>query len=162
MAAYPIRILFVCTGNACRSQIAEGYARALSNGMLSAASAGLQAHGKNPLAIKVMQEDGVDISGQTSKALTQEHLEQADIVVTVCGHADEHCPIIDPTKLRCHWPFDDPAKFKGDATVVLDGFRTVRDQIKQKIQTFIQELSRDPDLNKITAKQAEDNINILA
>ncbi len=133
----PLNILFVCTGNSCRSQMAEGYARAIGDGLLSADSAGIEAHGKNMLAVRVMQEDGVDISQQQSKRLNKAQLDVADIVITVCGHADEHCPVLPPTTIRCHWPFDDPARLKGDESIVIEGFRTVRNQIKKRIEEFV-------------------------
>jgi arsenate reductase (thioredoxin) len=87
-------VLFVCTGNSCRSQIAEGWLRKLGGDRFAAQSAGFEAHGKNPRAIAVMDEAGVDISSQESTQLTDKMLAWADTVVTVCGHADEHCPLL--------------------------------------------------------------------
>jgi len=112
-----LRLMFLCTGNSCRSQMAEGWARQLGeqNGenWLAVQSAGIEAHGKNPRAITVMQEAGVDISGQQSTRVTDDILEQADLVVTVCGHADEHCPVLPGNARKIHWPLDDPAKAQG-------------------------------------------------
>ena len=91
-----MRILFLCTGNSCRSQMAEGWARALGGDGLEFQSAGIEAHGKNLRALQVMQEAGVDISGQESTRLTDAMLARVELVVTVCGHADEHCPVLPP------------------------------------------------------------------
>ena len=91
-AAVP-EILFLCTGNSCRSQMAEGWARRIAGDSLVVASAGIEAHGKNPRAIAVMAEAGVDISGQESTVVDDDMLRRADVVVTVCGHANEHCPV---------------------------------------------------------------------
>src|SRR5687767_5728461 len=96
MTERKLRILFLCTGNSCRSQMAEGWANSLGGDVLEASSAGIEAHGQNPRAIGVMQEAGVDISSQQSRKITQDMLVWADVVVTVCGHADEHCPILPP------------------------------------------------------------------
>jgi arsenate reductase (thioredoxin) len=104
------RVLFLCTGNSCRSQMAEGWANHLGKDVLEATSAGIEAHGKNPRAIAVMKEAGVDISQQESRRVTSEMLAAADLIVTVCGHADEHCPVLPPGIEKRHWPFDDTAK----------------------------------------------------
>src|SRR6185436_6487310 len=92
MSPLKTRILFLCTGNSCRSQMAEGWANYLGANFLKARSAGIEAHGKNPRAIAAMREAGVDISQQESTRLNDEMLDWADVLVTVCGHADEHCP----------------------------------------------------------------------
>ena len=89
-----MNMLFLCTGNACRSQMAEGWARQLAAEGVTVQSAGIEAHGRNPRAIAVMKEAGVDISGQESTRVNDAMLEAADLVVTVCGHADEHCPAL--------------------------------------------------------------------
>ena len=89
-----MRILYLCTGNSCRSQMAEGWTRALGADEFIAESAGIEAHGKNPRAIAVMQEKGVDISSQESTVVSADMLQRADVVVTVCGHADEQCPAL--------------------------------------------------------------------
>jgi len=111
-----MNLLFLCTGNACRSQMAEGWARALGGDWLHVQSAGIESHGKNPRAIAVMAEAGIDISGQESTKLTDEMLDRADYVVTVCGHADEHCPALPPGTRKEHWPLDDPARASGTAS----------------------------------------------
>ena len=101
-------LMFLCTGNSCRSQMAEGWARVLGkqygDDWLLVESAGIEAHGKNPRAITVMQEAGVDISGQESTRLTEDMLKRADLVVSVCGHADEHCPVLPAGTCKIHWP----------------------------------------------------------
>lgn len=131
-----MKILFVCTGNSCRSQMAEGIAKVIGQGDWQVKSAGLQAHGINPLAIQVMQEISIDISQQKSTQLTADLLNWADIIITLCGHADEHCPTLPPHVRKEHWPFDDPAKATGTQAEIMDKFRTVRDQIKQTIGRF--------------------------
>lgn len=133
-------IYFLCTGNSCRSQIAEGFMRELGNDRYEVQSAGLEAHGLNPRAVQVMQEAGVDISGQSSNVIEQEVLDRAYYVITLCGHADEHCPIIsNPKVIKSHWGFDDPAKATGTEEEVMDKFREIRDAIKQRIVQFLQE-----------------------
>ena len=137
MSENPYKILFLCTGNSCRSQMAEGYANALGGGRIEAKSAGIEAHGKNPRAIAVMQEDGVDISAQESTVLTDEMLHWADLLITVCGHADENCPVVSANLEKQHWPFDDPAKAKGNDEEIMREFRRVRDSIKRKIGEYL-------------------------
>ncbi|MFQ5756631.1 MAG: arsenate reductase (thioredoxin) [Acidiferrobacterales bacterium] len=137
MGTQKARILFLCTGNSCRSQMAEGWARALAGERIDARSAGIEAHGKNPRAIGVMQEAGVDISGQTSTRLTPDMLEWADKVVTVCGHADEHCPVLPPGTSKEHWPLDDPAKARGTEDEVIAVFRATRDEIKRCVRELV-------------------------
>lgn len=133
------RILFLCTGNSCRSQMAEGWARHLTAGNLKIHSAGIEAHGKNPLAIAVMREAGVDISGQESTRLTPAMLATVDLVVTVCGHADEHCPVLPSGVQKRHWPLADPARATGSAEQVLDVFRACRDDIRERVRGLLAE-----------------------
>lgn len=133
----PVRILFVCTGNSCRSQMAEGWARYLSAGAVEVASAGIEAHGKNPRAIAVMAEAGVDISGQESTVLTDEMLENADLVVTVCGHADAHCPVLPRGTRKVHWPLEDPARASGTEDEILNVFRASRDDIRSRVEELL-------------------------
>jgi arsenate reductase len=130
-------VLFLCTGNSCRSQMAEGYARTLGQGLIEVQSAGIEAHGKNPRAIAVMAEDGVDISAQESTRLTDEMLDWADLVVTVCGHADEHCPLLPPGVRKVHWPLEDPAKATGSEEEIMATFRATRDEVKRRVQELI-------------------------
>lgn len=134
------RILFLCTGNSCRSQMAEGWARHLGGGVWQAQSAGIEAHGKNPRAIAVMQEAGVDISQQESTRVTPEMLAWADLVVTVCGHADEHCPVLPAGVKKLHWPLNDPAKATGSEEDIMTMFRATRDEVRQRVETLLHNL----------------------
>jgi arsenate reductase len=136
-----LKILFLCTGNSCRSQMAEGWARALKSDCIEPYSAGIVAHGQNPYAIRVMAEAGVDITGQTSKTLDSLLAQgvMPDVVITVCGHADEHCPVFPGKVRKIHYGFDDPPKLAKDAKSMeeaLDAYRRVRDEIKAYIQTL--------------------------
>ena len=135
-----MRLLFLCTGNSCRSQIAEGWARALGDSQLQVMSAGIEAHDKNPRAIAVMQEAGVDISRQESTRLTDAMLASADYLVTVCGHADEHCPVLPPGVRKEHWPLNDPAKASGSEAEIMAVFRASRDDIRQRVADLLQRL----------------------
>lgn len=140
MPSKTISVLFLCTGNSCRSQMAEGWARALGGDRLAVQSAGIEAHGRNPRAIEVMREAGVDISGQASTRLTPEMLEDVDLVVTVCGHADEHCPVLPAGVRRLHWPLEDPARAQGSESEIMDIFRASRDDIRRRIAALIEDL----------------------
>ena len=136
-----INILYLCTGNSCRSQMAEGWTRRLGKDRFEVQSAGIEAHGKNPRAIMVMQEAGVDISGQESTIVTDEMLKLADVVVTVCGHADEQCPILPPGVQKVHWPLTDPAKAAGSETEIMDQFRATRNDIENRVRELLISLS---------------------
>jgi arsenate reductase len=131
------KVLFLCTGNACRSQMAEGWLRHLAGDHFEVYSAGIVAHGKNPRAISVMKEAGVDISAQQSEQLDPSILHKLDLLVTVCGHADESCPAIPVSCEKQHWPFDDPAKASGSEAEIMAEFVRVRDQIRNRIETFL-------------------------
>jgi len=129
-----LKILFLCTGNACRSQMAEGWTRALKGDVIEAYSAGIEVHGLNPQAVRVMAEAGVDISGQRSKTTEAVKDVPFDYVVTVCGHANETCPMWLSGKAKVvHVGFDDPpalargAKTENEA---LAHYRRVRDEIR--------------------------------
>jgi arsenate reductase (thioredoxin) len=135
-------ILFLCTGNSCRSQMAEGWTKHLAAGRLAVQSAGIEAHGKNPRAIAVMAEAGVDISSQQSTVVTSAMLDAADLVVTVCGHADEVCPALPPGKRKIHWPLSDPAKATGTEDEILRQFRVTRDEVKRRVQALLRELGQ--------------------
>jgi arsenate reductase len=135
-----MNILFLCTGNSCRSQMAEGWTRHLGGPSINAQSAGIEAHGKNPRAIAVMQEAGIDISQQASTRVTAAMLESADLIVTVCGHADEHCPALPPGKNKIHWPLEDPARASGSESEIMQVFRASRDDIKQRVQELLDSL----------------------
>lgn len=136
----PFNILFLCTGNSCRSQMAEGWARRYGKASFEIQSAGIEAHGKNPRAIAVMKEAGVDISEQESTKVTDDMLTRADLVVTVCGHADEYCPALPPGMKKEHWPLDDPAKAQGSEKKIMDQFRASRDDIETRVKALLQRL----------------------
>ena len=131
------KLLFLCTGNSCRSQMAEGWAKTYGGDSFEIASAGIEAHGKNPRAIAVMKEAGVDISDQESSKVTDEVLSQTDLVVSVCGHADEHCPALPSDTKKEHWPLEDPAKAQGSEEEVMDQFRASRDDIEMRVKDLL-------------------------
>jgi arsenate reductase len=127
------QIYFLCTGNSCRSQMAEGFAKHLLGPDWRIASAGLEAQGLNPKAVEVMAEKGIDISGQRSKVIDLAYLNSSDFVVTLCGDARDRCPVVPGTVKKIHWPLPDPAKAQGNAGEVLAVFRRVRDQIGVRV-----------------------------
>lgn len=130
-------VLFLCTGNSCRSQMAEGWARHFHGDTIEAYSAGIEAHGMNPNAMQVMKEAGVDLSGQSSKLASSLADVPLDLVITVCGHADENCPAF-PTKAKLvHVGFDDPPKLAKEAASeeeALDQYRRVCDEIRDFVK----------------------------
>lgn len=136
----PVNILFLCTGNSCRSQIAEGWARHIGGDSVVVQSAGIEAHGKNPRAIEVMQEIGIDISGQESTIVNDDMLQDADVVVTVCGHADEQCPILPPGVTKSHWPLIDPAKATGTEEEIMTEFRETRAEIERRVRGLLKSI----------------------
>lgn len=121
--------------------MAEGFARAFAGDSMAVASAGIEAHGQNPRAIEVMREAGIDISGQASTRLDHDMLAAADLVVTVCGHADEHCPVLPPEIRRIHWPLPDPAKAAGSEEEIMAQFRAVRDEIRERVLMLLDDES---------------------
>ena len=134
-----LKILFLCTGNSCRSQMAEGWARHLKSDKIQAFSAGLEAHGLNPNAVKVMQEAGVDITRHKSQRVEEVETIPFDVVVTVCGHADENCPVFSCATMVVQHGFDDPPKLAKTANTegeALDHYRRVRDEIRAFIETL--------------------------
>lgn len=134
-----IRLLFLCTGNSCRSQMAEGWARALRSARLEPLSAGLEAHGLNPRAVRVMAESGVDITSQTSDRLEDLPDLDFDYVVTVCDHAREVCPVFPGRARVVHAGFDDPPALARDAASeeeALAHYRRVRDEIRAFVETL--------------------------
>lgn len=135
-----MKILFLCTGNSCRSQMAEGWAHHYGGDWLDVLSAGIEAHGKNPRAIAVMHAAGVDISHQESTQLTAEMLEDLDLVITVCGHADEHCPVLPAGTRKEHWPLSDPAKASGTEEEIMAVFRATRDEVEGRVRNLIERL----------------------
>lgn len=138
----PFNILFLCTGNSCRSQMAEGWAKWYGRPLFEIQSAGIETHGKNPRAIAVMKEAGVDISNQKSTKVSDDMLAQADLVVTVCGHADEHCPVLPPGSKKEHWPLEDPAKAQGTEEEIMDQFCASRDDIETRVKELLQRLNK--------------------
>ena len=139
-----VKVLFLCTGNSCRSQMAEGWARELKGDSIEAYSAGIEKHGLNPLAVKAMAEEGVDISRHSSKTVSDLSVRDFDYVVTVCGHAYETCPVFPGHGKVVHHGFDDPPKLaQGAATEeeALLHYRRVRDEIRQYVETLPASLS---------------------
>jgi len=134
------KIMFLCTGNSCRSQMAEGFARELGKGILEPYSAGLKPAGVNEKAEQVMKEAGIDISHQTSKVIDQKLLKQMDIVITLCDNAAESCLWTHPEIKRIHWSLKDPAKATGTEKEVMNEFRRVRDEIEKRVRNFIKEV----------------------
>ncbi len=133
------RILFLCTGNSCRSQMAEGWVRHLKSDIFEAYSAGIEKHGLNPLAVKAMAEVGVDISRQESKVVAELPTMEFDYVVTVCGHAHESCPRFSGKAKVVHLGFDDPPRLAADAKTeeeALTHYRRVRDEIRAFVEAL--------------------------
>ena len=130
------RVLFLCTGNSCRSQMAEGFLRAYGGQTHDAHSAGTRPSTVNPLAVQVMSEVGIDISGHRSKNVTEYLGQHFPLVITVCDNAKEHCPIFPGPCIREHWPFEDPAEATGTDEERLKVFRNVRDQIAARVQSL--------------------------
>ena len=133
------KVLFLCTGNSCRSQMAEGFLRTLAGDNFESHSAGTKPSVVNPMAIEVMREVGIDISGQRSKNVTDYVGTHLQYVITVCDNAKEQCPIFPGPCIREHWPFEDPADARGSREEKLAVFRRVRDEIAEKIRLFVQE-----------------------
>ncbi len=140
-----ITVLFLCTGNSCRSQMAEGWARALKSDSIDPYSAGIETHGLNPDAVRVMAESGVDISHQRSKHVSELKEITFDYVVTVCGHAHENCPVFPGKSKIVHVGFPDPPKLAEEvesAEEKLDCYRMVRDKIRAFIETLPEALTQ--------------------
>lgn len=140
----PIKVMFVCTGNSARSQMAEGFSRHFGRGRIEAYSAGTEPSQLNPFAVAVMQEKGVDISGQRSKGFDEALARRMDLVVTVCGNADERCPVLPAGVRRLHWPLEDPATATGNHDLILATFREVRDQIEVRVKELVGRLVPAP------------------
>ncbi|GAB3020772.1 arsenate reductase ArsC [Niabella terrae] len=133
------KVLVLCTGNSCRSQIAEGFLRQFAGDKAQIYSAGIETHGVNPKAIKVMAEDGIDISGHTSNNVNEYAGIDFDYVITVCDNAKENCPVFPSKAEKFHYDFPDPAKATGTDEEVMNEFRRVRDMIKKYSQDFVKE-----------------------
>jgi arsenate reductase len=134
------KVLVLCTGNSCRSQIAEGYLRKFANGKAEIYSAGIETHGVNPRAIAVMKEDGIDISHHTSNHIDEYRNIDFDYVITVCDNARERCPYFPSSAKKIHHNFPDPAKAKGTKEEIMNEFRKVRDMIKTYCKQFVEEI----------------------
>jgi len=133
------KVLVLCTGNSCRSQLAEGYLRYLANDKAEIYSAGIETHGVNPKAIEIMKKDGIDISSHTSNNVNEYTSIDFDFVITVCDNAKESCPYFPSNAIKFHYNFPDPAKAKGTDQEVMEKFREVRDMIKAYADTFVKE-----------------------
>jgi arsenate reductase len=133
-----IKILVLCTGNSCRSQIAEGYLRHFAGDKAEVYSAGVETHGVNPRAIAVMAEDGIDISGHTSNHIDEYRDIAFDFVITVCDHAREVCPYFPTDARQFHHNFPDPAKVVGSEAEIMAAFREVREMIKVYCRVFVE------------------------
>ena len=134
-----MKVLFLCTGNSCRSQMAEGWTRHLKGDWIEAYSAGIETHGMNPDAVRVMAEAGVDISGQRSKHVSELCSVEFDYVVTVCDHAHESCPVLPGKTKVIHVGFDDPPRLAANAKTEeerLAPYRRVRDEIRAFVETY--------------------------
>jgi arsenate reductase len=137
---FMIKAMFLCTGNSCRSQMAEGFARELGKGLIEPYSAGLIAAGVNARAMTVMKEIGIDISGQKSEEIDENLLKTMDLVITLCGNAEESCPFTPPEIKRIHWPIKDPVGTVGTEEEIMKEFRRARDEIKKKILELLNSL----------------------
>lgn len=145
-----MKLLFLCTGNSCRSQMAEGWARSILGDAWEVSSAGLHAKGVDPQAVAAMAEAGVDISNQTSKGLEAVAAFAPDWVVTVCGHADENCPVLPGATRKLHAPFDDPPRLAEglQSDQALEVYRRVRDEIRGFVMGLEERLAADESKGK--------------
>jgi arsenate reductase (thioredoxin) len=136
-----IRVLFLCSGNSARSQMAEALLRKLGGKKFEAHSAGLEPKGMNPLTVEALEEIGLDAGGQNSKSLQVYLGQKFAHVITVCDHANEKCPAWPGNSQRHHWGFEDPAAVKGTHDEQLNAFRRIRDEIAERIKLWLQELA---------------------
>ncbi|MGQ9570634.1 MAG: arsenate reductase ArsC [Thermodesulfovibrionales bacterium] len=136
------KIMFLCTANSCRSQMAEGFAKEFGKGLVEVYSAGLMAAGVHRRAIAVMKEIGIDISKQKSKEFDEKLLRKMDIVITLCGNAEETCPWTPPQIKRLHWPIKDPVGTVGNEEEIMEEFRRTRDEIKERVINLIEEIKK--------------------
>ena len=135
-------VYFICTGNSCRSQMAEGWARHFAGDKVTVVSGGIEAHGLNPRAIQVMQEAGVDMSSHTSNLIDNDVLNQSDYAITLCGDAYDRCPVTPPHVKRLHWGYEDPARATGTEEEIMEKLREVRDAIRDRVREFMIELTK--------------------
>jgi len=133
-----LKVMFLCTANSCRSQMAEGFARELGKGLIEAYSAGLLHAGVHPRAIAVMEEAGIDISKQESKEIDEDLLRKMDVVITLCTNAEAACPWTPPEIRRIHWPIKDPVGTVGTEENIMKEFHRARDEIRDKVLEFIE------------------------
>ncbi len=138
-----LKVMFLCTGNSCRSQMAEGFAREFGKGLMKPYSAGIMATRVHPRAIAVMKELGIDISVQESKETDPAFLRTMDIIITLCSNAEESCPWTPPHIKRLHWPIKDPVGAVGTEEEIMKEFRRARDEIKDRIEDFIKNLEAE-------------------
>lgn len=134
------KVMFLCTGNSCRSQMAEGFAREMGRGSIEPYSAGLMAAGVHPRAVMVMKEKGIDISVQRSEEIDEDLLRKMDIIVTLCGNAEKSCPVTPPDIKRIHWPIKDPVGTVGTDEEIMKEFRRARDEIEEKVRRLTEDL----------------------
>ena len=133
------KVLILCTGNSCRSQMAEGYLRHFAGDRAAVYSSGIETHGVNPVAIDIMREDGIDISGHTSNNINEYRHIDFDLVITVCDNAKESCPVFSTGAKKFHQNFPDPAKAAGTEVEVAEKFRETRDRVKDYCKEFNQD-----------------------
>lgn len=132
-------VLFLCTGNSARSQMAEGFLKELGKERFEVSSSGISPAGVNPHAVIVMQEVGIDISKQSSDAINKEMLDRTDLLITLCGDARENCPYVPARVEKRHWGLEDPARAEGTEEQVLAKFREIRDQVQEYVKQLVQE-----------------------
>lgn len=137
-----IKIMFLCTANSCRSQMAEGFAKVFSRGSLEVHSAGLMAAGVHHRAVEVMRETGIDISAQESKVIDEDTLRQMDLIVTLCPYAEAYCPDTPQRIKRLYWPIRDPVGAAGSEEEIMNDFRRARDEIKEKVWDLVRTILR--------------------
>lgn len=140
----PMRVLFLCTGNSARSQMAEGLLREMAGEMFDVASAGVSPSNVRPEAIAAMREIGIDISGHRSKSVDEFSDQEFDYVITVCDNAREQCPVFPGRAKQIHWSFDDPAAAEGDELARRTVFRRVRDEINEHLRLFVADKTHLP------------------
>ncbi|MCM0583283.1 arsenate reductase (thioredoxin) [Weissella diestrammenae] len=136
-----MQLYFLCTGNACRSQMAEGFAKKYAPSDWHIKSAGVEQHGLNPIAVTVMAEAGIDISANTSDLIDNHFLASSQYVITLCGDAKDKCPMTPTSVSRYHWPLADPAQATGSNDEIQNVFRTTRDEIKTLVYQLIQDIT---------------------
>ena len=136
-------ILFLCTGNSCRSQIAEGWTNYLGKESIKAKSAGTKASEINPRTLRIMEEFGVDITGQSSKTVTSDMIDWANILITVCDDADDNCPVLPKKIHKIHWSIKDPAKAKGSDEEIMSQFRSACKEIQEHVSELLSNLKNN-------------------